>query len=32
MSYGFTRSKAIYVWIDPENGWMAIDAGAVGRA
>lgn len=28
----FTRSKATYVWIDPVNGWLAIDASAVGRA
>ena len=28
----FTRSKTTFAWIDPQHGWLAIDAGAVGRA
>lgn len=28
----FTRRRTTYVWIDPANGWLGIDASAIGKA
>ena len=28
----FTRRRSTYVWIDPTNGWLAVDASALGKA
>lgn len=32
MPRAFTRSKTTFVWIDPNNGWFAVDAATPSRA
>jgi recombination associated protein RdgC len=32
MPRAFTRRRSTFVWIDPENGWLCVDAGSPGKA
>jgi len=32
MPRAFTRKRTTFVWIDPQNGWFVVDAGAQGKA
>ena len=32
MPRAFTRKSKTFVWIDPQNGWFAVDAGSQGKA